>query len=95
MKANKVEEKQREELTEDEFYKAKLIFNVEPTPEVMMSVRIEEALRDELREFCKMHNIPQQHFIAEAIKEVLSRVKRELEATAPIEDARKQARGEA
>jgi hypothetical protein len=99
MKPKNVEKEQRKVLGEEDFYKAKLIFNVEPIPEVMMSVRIEEGLRDELRDFCRQHNIQQQHFIAEAIKEVLYRVKRELEAASPLEEARgvaqKQARGEA
>lgn len=90
-----IAKKQRQALGAEEFYKAKLIFNVEPTPEVMMSVRIEEALRDELRTFCREHNIQQQTFVVEAIKEVLYRVKRELEANSELEAARKQARGEA
>jgi hypothetical protein len=95
---NAIRKKQKAALGPDDYYKAELIFNVEREPEVTMSVRITESLRDELRAFCKEHNIPQQKFIVEAVKEVFSRVKSELAATDPLEDARgvaqKEAQGE-
>jgi len=72
------EEKQKAALGQEDFYKARLIFNVKLEPEVTISVRVAESLRDEMREFCKQQGIQQTYFISEAIKEVLFRVKKEL-----------------
>jgi len=94
MKKKTIEKEQKAALSADEFYRAKLIFNVQPEPEVTLSVRITEALRDEMRAFCRTHNIQQQYFITEAVKEVLYRIKREMAETAELEDARQTARKE-
>ena len=71
--------KQEEMLGPVDSYRAKLILNVEREPEVILSVRIAENLRDEMRAFCKEHDISQHKFVTEAVKEVLSRIKHELE----------------
>jgi len=87
-----ITKKQKAALTQEEFYKARLIFNVQPEPEVTLSVRMTEALRDEMRKFCVEHRIQQQYFINEAVKEVLSRIKKEMADTAEVEEARQAAR---
>lgn len=92
--AKNIAKQQQEVLTPDEFYKAKLIFHIDPEPEVTLSVKMTEGVRDEMRAFCRKYNIQQQKFVTEAIKEVLYRLKREMEASEELETARKQARGE-
>lgn len=43
---------------------------------ILMGARIPETLVLELREYCKSHGILMNHFVSEAIKEKLKKVKR-------------------
>jgi len=63
-----------------EYYKARLMFNVQPEHEVTLTARLPKELHAELRAFCKQQGIQLQYFLREAVKEVLDRVKKELEA---------------
>jgi len=46
-----------------------------------MGSRIPEPLALELREYCKSHGILMNHFVSEAIKEKLKKIKRSEEKT--------------
>ena len=43
---------------------------------ILIGSRIPEAVIIELREYCKSHGILMNHFVSEAIKEKLKKVKR-------------------
>ena len=47
----------------------------------LMGTRISETLVLELREYCKSHGILMNHFVSEAIKTKLKKVKRNEEKT--------------
>lgn len=46
------------------------------TKKILIGTRILEPLVLELREYCKSHGILMNHFVSEAIKEKLKKVKR-------------------
>jgi hypothetical protein len=46
------------------------------TKKILMGSRIPEPVIIELREYCKSHGILMNHFVSEAIKEKLKKVKR-------------------
>ena len=46
------------------------------TKKILIGSRIPESVIIELREYCKSHGILMNHFISEAIKEKLKKVKR-------------------
>jgi len=46
------------------------------TKKILMGSRISEPVIIELREYCKSHGILMNHFVSEAIKEKLKKVKR-------------------
>ena len=47
----------------------------------LLGARIPETLVLELREYCKSHGILMNHFVSEAIKEKLKKIKRSEEKT--------------
>ena len=49
---------------------------VDTTKKILLGVRIPEPLIIELREYCKSHGILMNHFVSEAIKEKLKKIKR-------------------
>ena len=51
------------------------------TKKILIGSRIPELIIVELREFCKSHGILMNHFVSEAIKEKLKKVKRSEEKT--------------
>jgi hypothetical protein len=51
------------------------------TKKILMGSRIPEPLALELREYCKSHGILMNHFVSEAIKEKLKKIKRSEEKT--------------
>lgn len=46
------------------------------TKKILIGSRIPESVIIELREYCKSHGILMNHFVSEAIKEKLKKVKR-------------------
>jgi len=48
---------------------------------ILIGSRIPELLVLELREYCKSHGILMSHFVSEAIKEKLKKIKRSEEKT--------------
>ena len=46
------------------------------TKKILMGTRIPEPLVLELKKYCKSHGILMNHFVSEAIKEKLKKVKR-------------------
>jgi len=46
------------------------------TKKILIGSRIPESVIIELREYCKFHGILMNHFVSEAIKEKLKKVKR-------------------
>ena len=51
------------------------------TKKILIGSRIPESVIIELREYCKSHGILMNHFVSEAIKEKLKKVKRSEEKT--------------
>lgn len=51
------------------------------TKKLLIGARIPETLVLELREYCKSHGILMNHFVSEAIKSKLRKVKRSEEKT--------------
>ena len=49
------------------------------TKKILIGSRIPESVITELREYCKSHGILMNHFVSEAIKEKLKKVKRKEE----------------
>jgi len=49
------------------------------TKKILIGSRIPESVIIELREYCKSHGILMNHFVSEAIKEKLKKVKRSKE----------------
>ncbi len=49
------------------------------TNKILIGSRIPESVITELREYCKSHGILINHFVSEAIKEKLKKVKRNAE----------------
>ena len=50
--------------------------NIMSTKKILIGSRIPESVIIELREYCKSHGILMNHFVSEAIKEKLKKVKR-------------------
>lgn len=46
------------------------------TKKILMGSRIPESVIIELKEYCKSHGILMNHFVSEAIKEKLKKIKR-------------------
>jgi hypothetical protein len=46
---------------------------------ILLGVRLPESIITELREYCKSHGILINHFVSEAIKEKLIKIKRKEE----------------
>jgi hypothetical protein len=46
---------------------------------ILLGVRLSESIITELREYCKSHGILINHFVSEAIKEKLIKIKRKEE----------------
>ncbi len=46
------------------------------TKKILIGSRIPESVIIELREYCKSHGILMNHFVSEAIKEKLKKIKR-------------------
>ena len=46
------------------------------TKKILIGSRIPESVIMELREYCKSHGILMNHFVSEAIKEKLKKIKR-------------------
>jgi hypothetical protein len=51
------------------------------TKKILIGSRIPESVIKELREYCKSHGILMNHFVSEAIKAKLKKVKRSEEKT--------------
>lgn len=51
------------------------------TKKILIGSRIPESVIIELREYCKSHGILMNHFVSEAIKEKLKKIKRSGEKT--------------
>jgi hypothetical protein len=51
------------------------------TKKILIGSRIPESVIIELREYCKTHGILMNHFVSEAIKEKLKKIKRSEEKT--------------
>jgi len=51
------------------------------TKKILIGSRIPESVIKELREYCKSHGILMNHFVSEAIKSKLKKIKRSEEKT--------------
>ena len=62
------------------YYKARLVLNEKREPFISVQARMPKSVVLAMRAFCREHDIRQQDFMTEAVKEVLDRLEKELAA---------------